>query len=567
MVTSNSNMKKVLVFCYLIISFHGFAQQNVFSSFTKITPQNGLASINVRKIIQDKYGFTWFASQGGLSRYDGNNFINYSLSSENILHKLLNNDVADISISSDSLYLFAITPYGGISIINITTGNVINSQLLNKLNDSSSITITKCIPDKNILYISTDEGFLLMYDYKKAKIIKSVFFSVGNNLSYNLSNFALLNNKLYVFLSNGQIIIYNKNLENIVNKISLISSSEPVIQVNQIRQLDSMCIVATSKGICFFSPYKNERVKNLYGLPAITSFPEGVNCSDIDISNDYLVFISSAGLYRYNRKSKVLAKILPSKNPENIKWFTEGKKILISGNGLWLSSTEGIAYIENISAPYTAYFKSFNNFKTEISHAYGLYAMNDTTVLASASDGVFKINCNNSNIERIYAGRNVNLIDKLNDKYFISSQTGKTFLIDNNYKEKSIDKIYPELSVLKSDMIISTLSINDSLILMGSDNSNGIYFWNPKKKSVKLINNTSKPLSLASSIINRLYQSKDKKQVFILCDNQISIFYPFENTIRHLNLNNPSTGSPLNIIMDICEFKGIFGLQYIIPEL
>ena len=38
-----------------------------------ITPQDGLAHGCVQDIIQDSKGFMWFATEGGLNRYDGYN--------------------------------------------------------------------------------------------------------------------------------------------------------------------------------------------------------------------------------------------------------------------------------------------------------------------------------------------------------------------------------------------------------------------------------------------------------------------------------------------------------------
>ncbi|MBL0048903.1 MAG: SpoIIE family protein phosphatase [Bacteroidetes bacterium] len=43
----------------------------------KFTTKNGLANSIVQKIIQDHWGYYWFATQNGLSRFDGKNFKNF----------------------------------------------------------------------------------------------------------------------------------------------------------------------------------------------------------------------------------------------------------------------------------------------------------------------------------------------------------------------------------------------------------------------------------------------------------------------------------------------------------
>lgn len=45
--------------------------------FEQLNVAHGLAQESVLAIVQDKHGFMWFGSQGGLSRYDGYRFVNY----------------------------------------------------------------------------------------------------------------------------------------------------------------------------------------------------------------------------------------------------------------------------------------------------------------------------------------------------------------------------------------------------------------------------------------------------------------------------------------------------------
>ena len=45
--------------------------------FDRITPADGLSSPFVRDILQDRQGYMWFATEGGLNRYDGYEFTIY----------------------------------------------------------------------------------------------------------------------------------------------------------------------------------------------------------------------------------------------------------------------------------------------------------------------------------------------------------------------------------------------------------------------------------------------------------------------------------------------------------
>lgn len=62
----------ILLVFYLIIPFSVHGQ-----NFEHLTDKNGLVNNNVTSIVKDAYGFMWFGSYNGLSRYDGYNFYNY----------------------------------------------------------------------------------------------------------------------------------------------------------------------------------------------------------------------------------------------------------------------------------------------------------------------------------------------------------------------------------------------------------------------------------------------------------------------------------------------------------
>src|ERR1700747_318408 len=60
-----------LIFCSAAV----FSQQYNIKSYTT---KNGLANSIVNHIFLDSHGYLWFATQGGVSRFDGKNFVNYT---------------------------------------------------------------------------------------------------------------------------------------------------------------------------------------------------------------------------------------------------------------------------------------------------------------------------------------------------------------------------------------------------------------------------------------------------------------------------------------------------------
>ncbi len=63
------------ILIWMSISIMGYAQ---VYNFTTYTPSDGLIQSQVRAILQDHQRFLWLGTHGGISRYDGKQFINYT---------------------------------------------------------------------------------------------------------------------------------------------------------------------------------------------------------------------------------------------------------------------------------------------------------------------------------------------------------------------------------------------------------------------------------------------------------------------------------------------------------
>ena len=76
--------------------------------------KDGLSSPNIHKIIQDKYGFIWIATQDGLNRFDGREFIKYNLGLP-ASKQLFSADVRDIVLDESGNFIWAINNNGGVN--------------------------------------------------------------------------------------------------------------------------------------------------------------------------------------------------------------------------------------------------------------------------------------------------------------------------------------------------------------------------------------------------------------------------------------------------------------------
>jgi len=69
----------MFAFVLLFISLSGFAQPRLNRHFVyqQFTTYNGLVQSQVNRIFQDRKGYLWICTKGGLSRFDGKNFQNF----------------------------------------------------------------------------------------------------------------------------------------------------------------------------------------------------------------------------------------------------------------------------------------------------------------------------------------------------------------------------------------------------------------------------------------------------------------------------------------------------------
>jgi len=66
------------IFTLLLLSFSSVLLHAQTYPFTNYGVQDGLAESNVSAIVQDKAGYFWLASESGISKFDGKNFITYT---------------------------------------------------------------------------------------------------------------------------------------------------------------------------------------------------------------------------------------------------------------------------------------------------------------------------------------------------------------------------------------------------------------------------------------------------------------------------------------------------------
>ncbi|MEE4355974.1 MAG: two-component regulator propeller domain-containing protein, partial [Desulfococcaceae bacterium] len=154
-----NNIVKILLF--LILIPFSDPVQTAFSyesdvKFDHITPDDGLSSQYITAIFQDRQGFIWIATSGGLDRYDGYNFITFRHDPDNP-NSLGSSGVN--TIWQDKAGIFWFGTQNGLTRLDPQTGS-----FKRYLNDSTN-RIRACLEDtEGFLWLGTRDKGLYRFD-------------------------------------------------------------------------------------------------------------------------------------------------------------------------------------------------------------------------------------------------------------------------------------------------------------------------------------------------------------------------------------------------------------------
>jgi len=201
-------LKYLILGCTALLSlFIGIAQaenhtsQIIYSEneqlkFSQLSAMDGLSNSNVFGITQDHQGFIWFATEDGLNRYDGNNFITYRHNA-NDNHSIADNVIRKIFIDSDNTLWIGTKK--GLSRYNLELDNFDTfSQITNDSNslrdnviwdiyqDTGKIIKDKSgkkVQQKGLLWVSTTLGLhtLSLESSNKSALFKRIDIRGHNN--------------------------------------------------------------------------------------------------------------------------------------------------------------------------------------------------------------------------------------------------------------------------------------------------------------------------------------------------------------------------------------------------
>lgn len=326
------NLLIIFCFCFAL----GAKCQSFFTEFEYLNYDDGLPQNHVFSVNQDEFGFVWFCTMGGLSKYDGFNFVNY-----------LHNSADSLSISSsftdrflrDSKGRYWVTTNNGLNQLLRKTGQF--KRYINDESNSKSLghNITKDIKEdaNGFLWIVHDKG-IDRFEPQKEEFSHyyhddfSVNRYAGDICIDNLGN-------IWVLGVNGLYIVNQK-----AGKLDFVGTpnidTDAVLEGKYIYQDSNGDIwVAFNRGLFTFEPKTKEFIP-------IANFPLNTNVSSVIEYPKGFMAIGTVGqgiiVYSLKNKQMVNRFNYDPSDPLGIANSTVYSLFVDKSNNLWLGLFNGV---------------------------------------------------------------------------------------------------------------------------------------------------------------------------------------------------------------------------------
>lgn len=516
--------------------------------------KEGLTTYNIKKVVQDKYGFIWVATQDGVFRYDGVNFDPFKKSNDT--GSLRENFIFDIALgNNDRLYVASFN--GGVDVINIRTQMVTHLLSEKKENEEGlpNLWIEKIFCDEtNNLWIG-GQDFLKIYSLKENKYKN---FQLPSNIRPDLRVLFIRpvnKNVLAVGVDNYGVLFYDINSLRIQDSVVRLEGAQAGnLSVNDLAVINDSCYFAVGPNVFSGTLNKGRWINGRRNIiPAISN--NVINCLAPGKYNELWVGTNNG----IGKLDLINSQFTPIVNNEffNADNFIEDL-FLDRENGLWISSMKNLIRMNLVPSPFTAFKKSADG-KVSMNHIYSLIPVNNSQLFACGTDGLYQADLITGDIKRINGTSALGIIHrvlKMNDDLWLISSEAGMYAYQPTKGILSNDlllKLYPEWKPFTKSYFNNAVRHRDK-IYWANEGQGGLLIWQPEKHII-----TQKKAGTASSgglPENHVHNIKFDKEGFmwLLFDNAVARFDPVvDSTIQVISYKRNSNGFNSGIFFDMYD--------------
>lgn len=508
---------QLLLIAILLQAYSIVSAQTPQFNFTQYNIKDGLAGSVVHGIYQDKEGFIWFATETGLSRFDGKYFKNYTtadgLPSNEVLGAMAdaNNKVWILTFKNTVAYyykghIYNATNHAGLARLNLP--DILKKQ---GINTAGQMTMYH---DKNLLTFDftgnlIQKDSIIFFEDSKRYNMDSLMVAMRNNTTdfiyensywmYHKRNNTL---KIYKSITGNIVIQQGNNL--FISKMGGAYYKWPLPKgFSELRTLNNDIIVLKlHTGGCLLLNIHNPQ-QSVYCLPQ-----EQVNQVYADTEGNFWFSTNGSGVFKLGSLAVRNYRLLQGQLPHQVINISKYKGQIYIGayNGqFWqmdpayglLQPTKngltppGIGPYEHSIAPLLQHQLIFNPYQYLyansaspnhffVSQAIKTISLASTGLLFATVRGVFHFLPNNpSRADTILGGRSTCAL-QVKAQYFIGTLNG-LYILDSNKRAFFAGDIHPALRGR-----IGSLGLSPNGTVWIASYSDGIIGWKDGKVTAHL---------------------------------------------------------------------------------
>lgn len=545
----------------LLINSAAPAQDNFRLNFRYITPQSGLSSIFVRKIVQDPFGYMWVGTEDGLNRFEGRNFTIYNKGVPG-KHTLTGEDTRDLLTDTWHHCIWEITSFGGIDAIDYITGNTVYSYRQTNDRSTADIVFNSLALVGDTLYIASTKGLYLLQILTKHLTKAPLQNLRGDDLQLSVDIITRdASNHLWLFCRDRGIFCLKSGTLSILDSLpaTQLEPITPGIQFYDCTLLANGNILAgTSAGLRLITLAPNDKL-----LPSNNPFPTIPLSHGRDIyacrqDRKGNIWFSTAGSLIKTAPSGASCQLVRDHTSREIaNWLDAVYNIFFDKeDNVWLGCQAGLAFAANNTSSFTSISRSSLS-ETTIRHTYCLNPIDDSTLFCCAQEGLYRVDPPKGIVIPLDIGRPYYQAFPDPAGRLLVSSTDGMFILRNGQKIP-MGSVYPEFRPLGKQPVNSHCSSGDSLLIFGT-RTRGILVWNYQKHTVRIIDRQTPDTWLKDNYVCNVY-TDHKGFVWILGYKSVSVLDFGHRTIKSVSTYDPHGNIFYSLLFDVCEARGQYYL-------
>lgn len=513
----------------MFLQLAGFTQTARFR-FVTYSMRQGLSQSMVKKILQDKRGFLWFATQDGLNRFDGKIIRVYQKGTPpkglpwgNIEDMLDDNIEKRLWIATAERGLcaldyereeFKVVPQAGKSSL--------LSQKINAIQQT-----------KDHIWIATDKGVSIV-SKKEAVVVKNI------TTAYKLKSLIVSGSSVLLLSKDGHGYIVNSStlvIERRQKKSDLFPHKKNINVEAGFADSKKGLWACTRQGVFYAPSLEGLLSKGWEHQKLITKSGRNLSnnvsyCAFTDRKNNLWIGIDSVGLLfkKPGEKDFYLythTVVNPYSVADNYFWQIFEDK----GGTIWVGTDNGVSKRIDPPAAISSIGQETDPVANRLYRVFSLCLVNDSTLIYGRRGDINIYHLNTDRIEPVQNKTGEELrrfytIQPYGKGQFLAGHTSGLFLINQSKAQFELHHFnYPELQPLKGETVNAIYQIDEKNFLFGGVFESGLFKWNIKaKKLSRFLHDEKNKVSLINNNVTKI--CKAANGFWIGTEGGISFFDP-----------------------------------------